>query len=100
MIIRTSKAGENSFKLQSDRMTERDSRPYYIFRSDLRAALFDIKSEKRELINVGVGTGPVYLKFTVQEGKTQRGKKFIQIGCKRFIGVNRTRLIRWALSAK
>lgn len=30
------------------------------------------------------------------EGKSQRGKKFLSIGCMKFVGKNRTALIKWA----
>jgi hypothetical protein len=100
MIIKTSSVKENSYTLGVYIMKENASwAPYFVYRSDLRHAL---KND----------TGFVDYRFTdfqdkttinkgdIQQGKTQRGKKFISIGCKRFVGVNRTRLIRWAKSGK
>jgi|SRR5208282_348071 len=106
MIVRTSRAREFSFELLEDKMIENDPKfPYSLLRVDLKYAL------QRYAVNPGSKVTEVaysfYIVFGVvneaaklTQGKTQRGKKYIQIGCKRFVGVNRTRLIKWAKSAK
>lgn len=97
--VRSSKAGVPSFALGTEKMVERDSIPYILFRRDLQKALHSEKVPRRV---------PVYIRnvdhlpaeFLVTQGTTQRGKKFIQIGCKRFVGENRRVLIQWAKSYK
>lgn len=96
MIIRTSNQYECSFTLLRDKMIERDPfRPFFLLREDLKDVLEQglpnhVAYQMTESLLKSVFMGRVI------EGTTQRGKKFIQIGCKRFVGVNRTRLIRWA----
>jgi hypothetical protein len=100
MIIRTSEARQPAFTLKKDVMIERDPKPYMLLRSDLKLAL-ELHSWYVPYfwINLfGVKYGPVH--GHISEGKTERGEKFIQIGCKRFVGVNRLKLILWAKSGK
>jgi hypothetical protein len=94
MIVRTSRAGETSFSLSADRMVENNITPYWLYRSDLRNAL----ESKSHDVSVAVGWcgGYPINRYRISEGVTQRNKKFIQIGCKRFVGENRRRLIAWA----
>ena len=81
----------------------KDNTPYFLYRRDLRGAL---------LSNVdGVSCGVarrnelfdnprVVMVGDLNQGVTQRNKKFIQIGCMHFVGKNRAALIRWAKAAK
>lgn len=46
------------------------------------------------------GRGVLSLGKFLQQGTTQRHKKYLQIGCMRFVGNERTKLIRWAKAAK
>ena len=98
-VVKTSKAGEPSFTLGIDIMKENDDAiPYYIFRSELKRALEKGETVTRIIYNAYLWGSEQEFKSRLTQGKTQRGKKFLQIGCKRFVGVNRTRLIRWANS--
>jgi hypothetical protein len=100
MIVKTAKAREHSFELKNRMMVERGSKcPWYLLRQDLGRAL----AQRLNGVFIGViydGTLSGRDEYDLTQGKSQRGKKFIQIGCKRFVGVNRTRLIRWAKGAK
>ena len=98
-VVRTTKAGEPSFTLGIDIMKENDAYiPYYLFRSDLKEALEEYDSRLHRDVNYYSDFFGITRKWNalLKQGKTQRGKKFLQIGCKRFVGENRTRLIRWA----
>lgn len=102
MFVRTSNPRTAGYKLQKEMMVEfrpKDSvYRWYLKRSDLRFAL----RTKAENISVFVLT-PDNLPvtdfphtFEIRQGITQRHKRYIEIGCKRFVGVNRTRILRWA----
>jgi len=93
-VIRTSVAGDPSFTLGIDIMKENDPTPFYLKRSSLRLALNLHATEVLYHVRTIRRWG------WITQGESQRKKKFIQIGCKRFVGVNRTRLIRWARSGK
>jgi hypothetical protein len=106
MIIRTSKAGVPSFSLLKDMVRENGGiqlyfTPYFTWRTSLKEAL------ERKYSGVSYGviddfSGKLYFnesKAILKQGKTQRGKLYIQIGCKRFVGVNRRKLIAWAKAA-
>jgi hypothetical protein len=100
MIIRTSKAGVPSFSLLKDMLRENDIQPYFTWRMSLKEAL------KRKYSGVFYGiidsSGKLHFnesRAVLKQGKTQRGKLYIQIGCKRFVGVNRRKLIAWAKAA-
>lgn len=104
-VIRTSRVGERSYTLDAYTMKENASTyPYYLFRYELKRALIDSKNfsllTARVIYLYDYNGETRQLRATLSQGKTQRGKKFLQIGCKRFIGENRTRLIRWANSYK
>jgi hypothetical protein len=100
MIVRTSKAKEPSFNLGSGWMIESDRRPYFLRRSDLKRAL-TVKEVTHILVGVGeFSTDGLLTPYRITQGKTQRNKKFISIGCKRFVGEQRRKLIHWALDAK
>lgn len=99
MIIRTSKAEEPSFTLAPDRLIENDWwHPYALSRTNLKVAL-ERNSPSITYYAIwnksDLNANPIY-SGDVSHGKTQRGKKFIQIGCKRFVGENRRKLIAWA----
>lgn len=102
MIVRTSQVGDSSFDLLSERMVERTkaySRKYFLLRSDLRTTLRENLHIVEYFLNADFSrTGR--LTGYVRQGKTQRNKKFISIGCMRFVGENRKKLIRWAKSGK
>jgi hypothetical protein len=106
MIVKTSKSREYSFRLLKDRMVENDpTYPYVLFRLELKYALQRHAVNPKTEVNrvkyfVSINTLVLYGWGELTQGKTQRGKKYIQIGCKRFVGVNRTELIKWAESAK
>lgn len=101
--IRCAKAGEASFKLTKDSIIENDPDSAWIMS---RQALKEALINEQTLVRVHLLQrklkdrllGPAF--FRIDEGNTQRGKKFIQIGCKRFVGVNRRALIQWAKAAK
>jgi len=99
MIIRTSEAEQASFSLNEIQMVEQDRQPYFLDRFTLKVAL-ENKSNSicYQMRHRDYDSQMFFGNLT--QGKTQRGKKFIQIGCKRFVGINRTRLIRWAKAAK
>lgn len=100
MIVRTSKAKDPSFKLGSGWMIESDRLPYFLRRSDLKRAL-TFKGVTSILVGVGeFGDYGLITPYRITQGKTQRNKKFISIGCKRFIGEQRRKLIAWAKGAK
>jgi hypothetical protein len=113
MIVRTAKAKEPSFDLLEDRMIERCvGGKYFLARTNLKTALLTIQKESYNGSYVTVEVGVSYTglestyriehcaNFVINEGGTQRGKKFIQIGCKRFVGEQRRKLIAWAKAAK
>lgn len=98
MIVRTSLASDPNFNLLTDRMVERAtySSRYMLLRSDLKLAL-EIGAAA---VKYYITTSSAPLSGWVIQGKTQRNKKFISIGCMRFVGENRTKIIRWAKSGK
>lgn len=96
MIVRTSEAGAPGFNLLENDMVERSKRPYALLRKDLRACL---KYRVRR-INYTLADWPYVLHAWIEHGKSQRNKKFIGIGCMRFVGENRTKLIKWAKGGK
>lgn len=99
MRIRASQAGENSFRLEADRLIENHSQPYFLLRKNLKTAL----KLNRDTVRYNLvfnGDSQANILGDLSQGKTQRGKKYIQIGCIRFVGDNRTKLIRWAKSGK
>lgn len=104
MIIKTSKAREASFKLLKDMMVEQpnvEGRRWFLWRLTLKNALNHPDAKMQ--VGVAEASGepvPDYdCYYSVIQGKTLRGKRFIEIGCKRFVGINRTKLIRWAKGA-
>lgn len=107
MNVRTSRAHEASYDLLANQMVERNPVwRYYLNRLDLKTILPVVTEECNAHISVGLtmnkgvyDDGDLAL-MPVTQGKTQRGKKFIQIGCKRFVGENRRKLIAWANGAK
>lgn len=97
MIIRT--ADGFRFTLEKDQIVERtDLHPYRMSRSVLQKAL----STNAPVVTYQLEITDYALSYEgyIEHGVTQRKKKFISIGCMRFVGVNRARLIRWAKSAK
>lgn len=101
MIIRTSKAKEPSFILGSDEMVENNLKPYRLYRSVLKQQLKNKQSRISYFIRSFFKDDYEYKFFgRLTQGETQRGKKYIQIGCKRFVGENRRKLIAWAKGAK
>jgi len=101
IVIKTSIAGAHSFTLGIDIIKENDSfMPYYLYRSALKKALQNYVKLKYNQVPYHAVILECERTYNahLSEGKTRSGKKFIQIGCKRFVGVNRTRLIRWAKS--
>jgi hypothetical protein len=104
MIIRTSEANVPSFELREKFLVERHFIPWYLLRIDLKTAIE--KGTTNIVAGLAAKTGqPSVLEdsftiFGISQGVTQRKKKFIRIGCKRFVGKSRERLIRWAKSAK
>lgn len=93
MIIRCSLAGKASFRLEKDRMIENVPQwPYYLYRSDLKRSLLD----GRDYVPYGIEGVSQEESGILTHGRTQRNKLYIQIGCKRFVGENRRRLITWA----
>jgi hypothetical protein len=105
VIIRTARAREASFSLLEDKMVERCwGLRYYLNRKDLKKVLPVVSSKSCAYIAVGLLVwgetgGYIFAMFRVVDGKTQRGKKFIRIGCKHFVGENRRKLIAWAKAA-
>lgn len=107
--IRTSRAGEPGFKLGKKYLIENEPSKgvsyWYARRDDLNAGLHAnnfcsiavFLGRYGELPNEE--TDEVCL-FVIEHGVTQRNKKFVQIGCKRFVGENRRKLIAWAKSAR
>lgn len=98
-IIRSS---ENiRFTLDSDVMKERtDWKPYYLYRSSLKQAIVsNLAHVLYFTTSESLLGGDWSAAGHISHGVTQRKKKYIDIGCMRFVGENRTRLIRWAMSA-
>jgi hypothetical protein len=99
MIVRTSRAGENSFTLLEAEMRENDGESWQLYtmlRSDLRFAL----KNKRTRVAYSLTHWPELLHGWLVQGVTQRRKKFISIGCMKFVGENRKKLIKWAKGGK
>lgn len=104
MIVKTARAREYSYDLLKDRMVERcPCFRYVLYRRDLKVILHAVTEEPNAHIAVYIEPPLTAFSqevditlFGVKQGKTQRGKKFIQIGCKRFVGENRRKLIAWA----
>jgi hypothetical protein len=103
--IRPSSQYSNSFTLLDEVMIENSLMSWFLYRSALKAAL------KSNLPTIMVGlNGPLSRKLKISSdpdfpcaithGTTQRRKKFIQIGCMRFVGDSRRALIQWAKSGK
>ena len=90
------------FRLEKDRMIEtNDSRPYWLWRQDLKASLENKSSTVNYFIpEVSTMMGShIQRQASIVYGTSQR-KLFIQIGCMRFVGKNRQTLLHWAKSAK
>lgn len=88
------------FKLGNERMIETlVVNPFYAYRTSVRNA-----------IEVGPSTGVVpyfwRVDFTLHSARgwvgvgTVRNKKFVSIGCMRFVGKERIKLLKWAKSNK
>jgi hypothetical protein len=94
MIVKTSEAGRPGYNLLKDEMVERcEIWPYYLRREDLKRALETKATYIRYYFS---GNLAMIWLGEIKQGRTQRHKKFISIGCERFVGENRTKLIRWA----
>lgn len=106
MIIRTSRGVR--FDLLKRTMRERSANGchrWFLYRADLKEAL----AENSEYAAVGLTnmkgkeepTGRYGLgEFPLVQGGTQRHKRFLRIGCMRFVGKERQKLIRWAKGTK
>jgi hypothetical protein len=94
MIIRTSNEGQPSFRLEKNKLIENDAVPYFLERKILKRALTTKATHIVVWITGDLGKADSI--YGIHQGKTQRGKKYIQIGCKRFVGENRRKLIAWA----
>lgn len=90
------------FKLGDGRMIEtKVLNPFYAYRTSIRNA-----------IEVGPSTGVVTYFWRMENGGgiheargwvgigTVRNKKFVSIGCMRFVGKERIKLLKWAKSNK
>ena len=96
------------FNLLKNKMIERDqywNRVYFLFREALILAL----REKNKSVIAGIwekssnGALPsseYSVKYPIQIGESQRHKLFFQIGCMRFVGKERQKLLRWAKNGK
>lgn len=79
--------------------------PYYAYRRRVREALeLHARKPKTAIIpyffyNVITDVLTEYLGW-LDEGRSQRGKKFVSIACMRFVGNNRIALLKWAKSNK
>lgn len=69
-----------------------------MLRRDLRFALIN-KQRTVHYSRLGQASETRTLGW-IGHGVTQRHKKYISIGCMRFVGENRTKLIRWAKGVK
>lgn len=90
------------FELRNDRMVETNSNsPYYAYRRRVREAL-KVHAKNPLTASVPYFFNTFFNNTLIErvgwlgEGKTQRGKKFLSIGCMKFVGKNRTSLIKWA----
>jgi hypothetical protein len=98
MIIKTTKG--QPYALLSRIIREIDSAiPWIVRRADIKAALRKWKKEPRVTLYVG-GT-PTQTELTEADKygpvRLYKNRGEVQIGCKQFIGVNATKLRRWAL---
>lgn len=84
------------FQLRQNRMVEMNStEPYYTYRRHVREAL-ELNACVPYFFYAVIGDILIERLGWLGKGKSQRGKKFLSIGCMKFVGKNRTALIKWA----
>lgn len=91
--------GPTKFLLNRSAMIELKSAHYIARRGAVHDALTNLSKIPSKLSVIGwAGISLKYIEvtYTVSEGIHDNGKKFIQIGCMRFVGNERTKLLRWA----
>lgn len=95
LIVRTSDGIR--FKLSIHNMFQTGEGRYNASRKHLQAAL---RRAPRESLLPYEDTRFTYRLYgSIEYGVTQRHKKFIEIGCMRFVGNERRKLISWAKKA-
>ena len=89
------------FQLRDSRMVQTNTKdPYYAYRHSIREALETKNSRVQYFWTNGDPESETYLLGEAYgwlfQGVTQRNKKFLSIGCMRFVGKERIKLIKWA----
>lgn len=97
-IMQVRASNGRRFFLQKDRMGEdkKQKTGYFLFRADLKRALKSGHTVAYGFADLLIQGFPPALEKYPTEGVTQRNKKYISIGCMRFVGQERIKLLKWA----